>query len=403
VRLVRPLRQPAFALLWAGLAFSALGDQVYVVALAWLAVQAFGANAGLLSALTAACALTAALFAGRWVDHRVQPGVMVAADLARAGALVGAVAAWSALGPSPAALGLAVAVLGAGQSLFRPAMQAVLPVLVRSAPDLPAANALLDSTERMARLGGPALVGLLGGVVPPLQFLSLDALTFVGSAAAVVLAARMAALAGVRRAGTRDGVLEGLVRGFRTLRGHPLLYRATLVGFVSNGAWLATFYLALPLRLGSGRLGAYGAVMAAYGLGNLASMLVVGSRPATTRPGWVVLVADTCFSAGILLVGVAASLDGPALVPCLAAGAALTAASAPPADILLAVLRQTELPRADLPAAMRAVIAVAQGGFLVAMLAAPAALRAVAPGTFIAGCGAAGVVASVLGLGRFRR
>lgn len=405
MRLLQPLRQTQFALLWGGLALSALGDQVYLVALAWLAVQAFGANAGLLTALTAGSTLAAALVAGRWADRRDQPRVMVAADLARAGALLAAVAAWSALGPSPIALGVAVAVLGAGQALFRPALQAVLPALVSDGERLPAANALLDSTERMARLLGPALVGLLAGLVPPLHFLSLDALSFVASAGAVLAAAQLAALANVRRTGARESVLESLARGFRTLRRHSLIYVATLTGGVLNGAWFATFYLALPLRLGAeaGSLGAYGRVMAAYGAGNLASMLVVGSRGMPQRPGRVTFASDAMLGLGILLVAGAAALDGPATVPLLAAGAAVTAAAAPPADIPLAVLRQTELPRADLPAAMRAVMAVSQTGMLVAMLLAPAALRGMGPSAFVGLCGAAVVLVSGLGLIRFWR
>ena len=44
-------------------------------------------------------------------------------------------------------------------ALFRPAMQSTLPRLARDPAQLPPANALLDTTERIARLLGPGLVG----------------------------------------------------------------------------------------------------------------------------------------------------------------------------------------------------------------------------------------------------
>ena len=51
MRIFHPLRGAPVALLWGGLSLSALGDQLYAVALTWIAVGVFGANAGYLSAL----------------------------------------------------------------------------------------------------------------------------------------------------------------------------------------------------------------------------------------------------------------------------------------------------------------------------------------------------------------
>lgn len=51
MRLIPPLRHRAVALLWGGLAFSAVGDRAYDVAFAWIAAEVFGANAGFLVAL----------------------------------------------------------------------------------------------------------------------------------------------------------------------------------------------------------------------------------------------------------------------------------------------------------------------------------------------------------------
>ena len=42
MRLFRPLRRAEIALLWGGQTLSALGDQLYGVALSWIAVEEIG-------------------------------------------------------------------------------------------------------------------------------------------------------------------------------------------------------------------------------------------------------------------------------------------------------------------------------------------------------------------------
>jgi MFS transporter, DHA3 family, macrolide efflux protein len=44
--ILRPLRGRSMALLWGGLSLSAVGDQLYAVALTWIAVGVLGSNAG---------------------------------------------------------------------------------------------------------------------------------------------------------------------------------------------------------------------------------------------------------------------------------------------------------------------------------------------------------------------
>ena len=92
--LLRPLRDPALALLWGGLAASAVGDQLFAVVLAWIAVGVLGTAAGYLTAMQAAVVLTTALLGGRWADRRGHRRLMIAADLGRATVLAGLIAAW---------------------------------------------------------------------------------------------------------------------------------------------------------------------------------------------------------------------------------------------------------------------------------------------------------------------
>ena len=407
-RILAPLRSGPVALLWGGLAFSAVGDQLYAVALSWVAVGVFGAWAGLLTALGAGCLLVTALFVGRWADGWDQRRAMVGADVVRAGVVLGVVAAWEVAGaPSGVALVVAVVVLGAAQAVFRPAFQAVMPGLVPVA-ELPAANALFDTTERIARLVGPGLVGVLAAVLPTRHFLSADAGTFLVSAVVLVLIGR--GVAPVRRRGVPGSVLGGVARGFRVMGAHPVLGPLMWVNGVVNGAWMAVVFLGLPLALerygvtgpGGTGLGAYGLVISAYGCTNLVATLVVGSRAMPVRVAPMIFGGSVVVGAGIGLMGVIVGAGLPAawVLPLLCGAAALAAPGGPMGDVPGAVLRQTELPRDDVPAAMRAYLVVNNLGALVGMVVAPVLFTAVGVAAGIVVCGGLMVAAGLGGLVR---
>jgi len=70
-------------------------------------------------------------------------------------------------------------------------------------------------------------------------------------------------------------------------------------------------------------------------------------------------------------------------------------------DIPVAVLRQTELPRHDVPAAIRASLVVKNTGILIAMLLVPVAYAIVPVAVVIAGCAAVITAIGIVGLTRF--
>ena len=89
--------------------------------------------------------------------------VLVATALVGAGALAGSAAAFFAGGNAPLVYALA-AVIGITSTLFRPAMQAVLPSLARTPEELIAANGASSTIESLGTLAGPLLAGVLVGV-----------------------------------------------------------------------------------------------------------------------------------------------------------------------------------------------------------------------------------------------
>jgi DHA3 family macrolide efflux protein-like MFS transporter len=401
VRIFHPLRSAPVALLWGGLSLSALGDQLYAVALSWIAVQVVGSNAGYLSALQASVVLLAVLGIGRWADRWDQQRSMIGADLSRAGILLAVVMVWLATGgPSTAQLVAAIVVLAVGQAVFQPALQSVLPTLVNEVRLLPAANGLLDATDRSARLLGPGLVAMLAAVVPVVHFLTLDAISFLASAAAIRLITRLRPSRLLVHPSRHEAIWQGIVRGCRAMTAHPLLGYTLVTGGLLNGAWFAAYYLGLPLMIARHGIGlsAYGLVLSVYGCTNLAATVVLGGRAASDRPQVLMFGGNLLQGSGLALLGLAGLLPQGWIVPGLAAAAAFGAVGGPMKDIPLAVLRQTRLPAADMAAGMRAYMATSSAGMLLAMLLAPSAIGVAGAVPVIVGCGAAYIGVGMTGL-----
>ena len=376
------------------------------MALAWIAVGAFGSAAGYLTALQAATALLTALFGGRWADRQEHRRLMILCDIARMLVLLGVVAAWLAAGAPPAwTLILAVVALAVGQAFFRPALQATIPAVVADVARLPAANALIDMTDRIARLLGPGIVGMLSGLLPLVHFVTLDAATFVASALALTLIGRLRALPRLAAPG-RETVLASAVRGFAAMRRLPLLFYVLVTTGVTWGAWYAAMFLGVPLLLerGGASIGAFGVVIACYGSTNLLATLVVGSFRVPQRPAGVVFGGLLVNGIGTALLGVAGLLPLPDgwLVPVLCVAAAFGAVGGPMKDVAVAVLGQTRLPRADQAAAARAQLVSGNLGVLAAFLAAPTVFRTLGPAPTVVLCGAALLLVAGLGLARHR-
>lgn len=82
---------------------------------------------------------------------------------------------------SVAILAVAAALLSGLEAFFLPAVQSTLPRLVEPS-GLTSMVSLLDSTDRLGRILGPGLVGLLALVVPEIHLFTIDAASFVLSA-----------------------------------------------------------------------------------------------------------------------------------------------------------------------------------------------------------------------------
>ena len=378
---------------------SSIGDQLGIVAIAWIAVNAFGTAAGYLAALQAGLTVLAGLVVGRCVDGRNERWVMIGADLARAAVLGVAVAAWLVTRQTTAtALVAVVGTLAIGQAVFRPAVQAFMPAIAPSASMLPAINALLDGTERLARLAGPGLIAVIAARLPPMHFLTLDAFSFLVSAGALLAIGRRP----TRSVRSRTALVPALLHGFRVLRRDRLLRFLLHTSGINNGAWYAAMFLGIPLLVQHGQTGAdgvraFGAIIACYGLSNFVANVIVGNRPFPRTPARMILSGNILTGAGVALIGAASLLPGsPVWSLCL--GAVVAGGGGPINDIPRTTLMQTVPAPGDVAACFRAWLVTTNSGILVALLLAPTLFATVGAAVGVALLGSAMVGAATIGL-----
>jgi MFS family permease len=156
-----PLRQRNFSLLFSGHLLSALGDQVFALALPWTVLVVTG-DVGQVALVLAAEAVPRVLLlpVGGALADRINPRlVMLLSNICRA-AVVATLGVTLLSGlPSFWLVVLFAALQGASSGLYLPGSQAILPWTVRNA-EIPAANGLMQIILWLTMVVGPVLGGI---------------------------------------------------------------------------------------------------------------------------------------------------------------------------------------------------------------------------------------------------
>src|SRR5947209_3527181 len=141
MKLLLALKTRSLRLLWGGQVFSAVGDELYGIALVWLAADLIGTRAGYLLAVQALAVLLTSLFGGIWADRWDHRRTLVGVDLFRGFAVLLLPAA-SCFGRLSIWLLVPVAIVVSGlKALFDPALRSCLPRLAEDEETLHATNA----------------------------------------------------------------------------------------------------------------------------------------------------------------------------------------------------------------------------------------------------------------------
>ncbi|WP_406324026.1 MFS transporter [Streptomyces sp. NBC_01637] len=295
-------RDGDFRRLWVGQTASQLGEHGGLVVLPLIAVLTLGADAdqlGVLRAAGQAPILVLSLFVGAWVDRWQTRTVMVLADLGRALALGGAVAAGLLGGLGLSALLLAAFAVGSLSVFFDVAYQASLVRLV-TRDQLVQGNSALEGSRSAAQIGGPALGGAL---------VSLLSAPIAAASSALFFALSFLSIRRIRR---RESIPERSKRpprvwrriheGLRFVVGHTSLRTVSLASAAfqfSFAAMMTVYLLFLPRELHlSGT--AVGLALAATGPGALLGSLLAARLPSRFGYG-VVLVSAAALGDGVLL------------------------------------------------------------------------------------------------------
>jgi MFS family permease len=283
-----------FRLLFTGRCVSLLGDGAFLLAMAWQAYTLSNAPTALslLGIAMTVPLIALLLFGGVVSDRHGRRQVMLLADLVRA-ALLALLAALAVSGQLRLwQMLVIVAVYGGAQAFFDPASDAILPDLLPES-QLGEANALEQFARPLAlRLGGPAIGGVLVGVLGAGGAFAADAVTFLVSASTLWSMSARAAVPPIdahgpyARPGRPDAPSPRLSRalagqvaeGWSYVRQHVWLWGTFASAGIAYLLFMGPAAVLLPYMVkhelgGSGEQ--LGLVLGAGGLGSVACALVM--------------------------------------------------------------------------------------------------------------------------------
>jgi len=339
--MLTPLRRRNFALLWAGMAVSLLGDGIYFVAIVWEALRLSNTALSVsLVGLAWALPMVALLILGGSVGDRAERRrILLWVSLIQAAA-IGAIGVLDSTGQLQLwTLLCLVAVYGAAQAFFLPAFEALVPMLV--APDELVHASALDQFVRplSIQLIGPALGGAVIALAGTGAAFLLDAATFVVAAGAL-LAMRLPSVCAAITA-PAEGALTGVREGIRFVLAHAWLWRTLLAASLTILLFLGPYQVLLPflvkneLHGGSAMLGL---IRALGGAGALIAALAVSQ---VGLPGWAIRAMFAGWALqSLTLAGFAVSRDAWLFAAISLVGGAAGAA----ANVVWGALMKTRVP-----------------------------------------------------------
>ncbi|MHB1522798.1 MAG: MFS transporter [Candidatus Dormibacteria bacterium] len=293
-----------FLLFAGGQGVSAIGDGVYLVALAWTSLQLTHSPVylGLLLTTSALPRAILLLAGGVLVDRLGARRVILGSDLSRA-LLIGGVAAVVLLGHlSILLLFLIAAIFGVFDAVFYPATMTLVPALV-GPEQLSAANGVWQLAVEGTMIVGPPLGGLVVGLAGPGPAFLVDAVSFLVAFGAL-LAVRVTTAPSSSSPPTASG-WSSLTAGVRTSLGNPLLRALMPLTAVLNLAAGGPLNVGIPLLArghGWGPAG-YGLIEGGLGAGILVGGAAMGAGLRLPRPGLSVLGMAAALGVLTVLLG----------------------------------------------------------------------------------------------------
>ena len=280
------------------------------MALAWLTLELTGSGLALGSVLMVA-AIPRAVFmlVGGALSDRFSPRSLMLASNAIRGVLVGIIAVLVLTGQAELwQLYVMAAAFGVVDAFFYPAVSAILPMLVDE-PSLAPANALLQGSQQLATLVGPALAGVLVALVHTGPVFAVDAASFAVATTTLFFVVGGRRTDRSQQAGeSGPGLLGTISAGFGYALHDPAVRSLILLTAAFNFAFTGSLSVGLPFLATHGLGGGsatFGLLLSAFGAGAVGGSLVAGSIHRVPQLGTVVLGIAIGLGVALGLIGVA--------------------------------------------------------------------------------------------------
>jgi hypothetical protein len=277
---------------------------------------------------------------------------------------------------------LTVIAVSSLSAFFNPALTAFLPQLTRDKSLLQAANGLMETTGRIARIIGPGLVGLLSRQIPLIQYFTVDAFSFFVSAASISRIKPETAFAEHDR--QRLGIKATLLSGYHLTRSRFVLTYTVYSGALAGAAWMFVLPLGMTLLIQDklpSSVGSLGFLISAYGVGHVVSNIIISNFHFYRPERWI-FSGRTVAGVGILLLSFSSTLEQMML------SSALTALGGPLTDLGYVNLIQSLCSGRDIARIFRYVMALSQGSLLMVYAVSPKLFQLFAVPTVVASAGA---------------
>jgi len=318
LRLLRPLAERDFRLLWLGESISVFGNRFQGIALAWLILEELGSGLVLGTVMMAAAIPFAVfmLFGGVLSDRLSPRRVMLISNASRC--ILVAVLASIVFARAIELWHVYVFAVTFGfvGAFFLPAMMAMIPRVV-GRERLEASNSLVQGSMHLSGLVGPALAGVVVAVVGTAAALGVDAATFAFATVTLWLmkpvnhltepAAEGGALPA--RPVKPGSALTDITNGLRYAWGHAEIRALLPAIVVMNLSFVGPITVGLVSQIHSltGKATALGTVVAVAGGAALVGSLLAGTIKLGHR-GILMIVANAVLGAGFILLGLARSV-----------------------------------------------------------------------------------------------
>lgn len=397
--MLKALKNRSITLLWLGQVGSSIGDEIYRVAFIWLAVDLVGSDTGYLASLQILAVMTFTLLGAKWADRWSPYRTMIGVDLLRSLITLTPVVLYYTDHQSFTALVISSVLLAGIGAFFEPAMQATLPLISKDTATLKAANGLMSTTLRLARVMGPAIIGLLSTVFSTVHFFSLNAVSYLLSATSVFKIRKSIPAQEHVAEAEQGNFLKIFLGALSALRKKPAVFETLIAKAVTGGAWGLVYGLGMALlvhEIAPKDVQAFGLVMGAYGVGNIAGALLIGNLE-RKNPERMVYIGLAWLGFCFLFIGIAKSF------PLLMLATALTAIGGPLNDIPFVDLTQSQVPLRDLPKVFRLRMVVENFATFVCLLISPLLFRMFEIRTVILACGFFILAVGIAGLIRMKR